>query len=288
MLDAANAFLAAHARVLDRRRFERLFEGGPAEPVRTAVAAYANPDGGFGHALEPDGRAPGQPARRADAGAAHAARGRRVGRRRWPPARATGSCRSSRTAAASPFVLPVDRGLAGRAVVAGAARAARVADHDRPDRRRRCWPGRVEHPWVERAVGWLWDAAEAAEGEYDLRGAVAFLNEAPDRERAHAALRALAPRLAAAGLGPLDVAPLPGQPGRVLYDDAQVAAALDELAAGQRADGGWDFAWPAWSPAAQADWRGSITVDALAVLRANGAADGEAASLLEPVRRRST
>ena len=51
-------FLAANARVIDLRRYERLFEGGEAQPVRDAVAAYRNPDGGFGHALEPDGRAP--------------------------------------------------------------------------------------------------------------------------------------------------------------------------------------------------------------------------------------
>ena len=60
---AAAAFVAANARVLDRRRFQRLFEDGPAAPVRDAVAAYRNDDGGFGHALEPDCRAPGsQPA----------------------------------------------------------------------------------------------------------------------------------------------------------------------------------------------------------------------------------
>ena len=58
MLDAAKTFLATQARVLDRRRFERLFAGGGARPVRDAVAAYRNPDGGFGHALEPDGRTP--------------------------------------------------------------------------------------------------------------------------------------------------------------------------------------------------------------------------------------
>src|SRR3954454_19674805 len=58
-LDAAEQFIAATARVLDRRRFERLFRDGEAGPVRDAVAAYANPDGGFGHALEPDGRGPG-------------------------------------------------------------------------------------------------------------------------------------------------------------------------------------------------------------------------------------
>lgn len=62
-ISAASQFLAAHGRILDRRRFERLFEDGPPTPVRDAVAAYRNPDGGFGHALEPDGRTPGsQPA----------------------------------------------------------------------------------------------------------------------------------------------------------------------------------------------------------------------------------
>src|SRR5581483_11766320 len=59
----AAAFITANARVLDIRRFERLFAGGEAAPVRDAVAAYRNPDGGFGHALELDSRTPGsQPA----------------------------------------------------------------------------------------------------------------------------------------------------------------------------------------------------------------------------------
>src|SRR5213082_1441798 len=62
-LDAAERFLAAHGRVLDRRRFERAFRASHAGPVVSAVAAYRNADGGFGHALEPDCRAPGsQPA----------------------------------------------------------------------------------------------------------------------------------------------------------------------------------------------------------------------------------
>jgi hypothetical protein len=34
--------------------------------------------------------------------------------------------------------------------------------------------------------------------------------------------------------------------------------------------GGWTFNWPAWSPAAELDWRGFLTVDALRALRANG------------------
>src|SRR5438094_1811552 len=62
-VDGAARFLAGNARVLDRRRFERLFSGGEARPVRDGVAAFRNSDGGFGQALEPDGRTPAsQPA----------------------------------------------------------------------------------------------------------------------------------------------------------------------------------------------------------------------------------
>src|SRR6185437_5467782 len=61
--DAAASFMAAHARVVDRRVFQRLFQGGAAGPVRDAVAAYRNADGGLGHGLEPDIRtAASQPA----------------------------------------------------------------------------------------------------------------------------------------------------------------------------------------------------------------------------------
>src|ERR1700751_3180671 len=61
--DAAAGFLAPGAGVLDRGVFQGLFSGGAAEPVRDAVAAYRNADGGFGHALEPDLRTPAsQPA----------------------------------------------------------------------------------------------------------------------------------------------------------------------------------------------------------------------------------
>ena len=55
--DAAAAFMAGHARLLDRRMFQRLFSDGAAGAVRDAVAAYRNSDGGFGYALEPDCRA---------------------------------------------------------------------------------------------------------------------------------------------------------------------------------------------------------------------------------------
>jgi hypothetical protein len=62
-ITAARSFMATHGRVLDRRRFELLFDGADAEPVLAALRAYRNSDGGYGHGLEPDLRAPeSQPA----------------------------------------------------------------------------------------------------------------------------------------------------------------------------------------------------------------------------------
>src|SRR5918996_3047511 len=57
-LERAADFVATTARLLDRHRFRHLFAGGDPDAVRIALEAYANPDGGFGHALEPDLRGP--------------------------------------------------------------------------------------------------------------------------------------------------------------------------------------------------------------------------------------
>ena len=69
---------------------------------------------------------------------------------------------------------------------------------------------------------------------------------------------------------PLDFAPNPDSIARRLVDEATIEAHLDHLAAGQAEDGGWTFNWLAWSPVATSEWRGSLTVDALRTLRANG------------------
>jgi hypothetical protein len=50
----ARAFIYRNARPLDIARFQYHFENGSKDAVLTALAAYQNEDGGFGHALEPD------------------------------------------------------------------------------------------------------------------------------------------------------------------------------------------------------------------------------------------
>ncbi len=50
----ARSFVYRNARPIDIARWQYHFENGSNESVLTALAAYQNDDGGFGHALEPD------------------------------------------------------------------------------------------------------------------------------------------------------------------------------------------------------------------------------------------
>lgn len=54
----ARQFLKEHARSLEKARFEHDFEQGSAAAILSALAAFQNADGGFGHGLEPDVRSP--------------------------------------------------------------------------------------------------------------------------------------------------------------------------------------------------------------------------------------
>ena len=275
---AATAFVAANARIIDRRRFERLFNGGSAEPVRDAVAAYRNDDGGFGHALEPDCRAPGsQPAAvdmalriMDEAGA-------------WDLDLVRGAC--DWLAAVAPgeggshFVEPTLAGwphapwwvpeegpsMISTGLITGTLHARGF-----------------QHPWLDRATETMWTLLDrpAAVGPYDLRGTLAFLQHVPDRDRAQSAFgrigqlvldtAELDPSASGEVHSPLDFAPLPDSLARSLFEKSVIDAHLDHLAGAQRDDGGWGFNWLAWSPAAEREWHGFLTVDVLRLLRANG------------------
>jgi hypothetical protein len=143
---------------------------------------------------------------------------------------------------------------------------------------------RVDHPWLDGATDLMWRRIDALDdpGPYGFRGALKFLQHVPDRGRAEEAfgrvgavlfdrdLVALDPDAEGEVHTPLDFAPNPDSIARRLFDEPTIKAHLDRLAAGQADDGGWTFNWPAWSPVAASEWRGSRTVDALRTLRANG------------------
>ncbi len=296
--NAAAAFVAANARVLDRRRFQRLFDDGPvlgSAPVRDAVAAYRNDDGGFGHGLEPDCRAPGsQPS------AVEMALRVLDETDAWDEDLVLGACdwlmAVAPAAGGAAFVEPTLAGwphapwwvpeeghpasLIATGMIAGTLHARGVS-----------------HPWLDGATEVMWNRIStlcwpggthpagpplAEQGGYEMFGVLKFLQHVPDRDRALEAFGRVGPLIIERNLvvldpevpgevhGVLDFAPEPDSLARSLFDDVTVKAHLDHLAQAQRDDGGWTFNWPAWSPTAELDWRGFLTVDALRVLRANG------------------
>jgi hypothetical protein len=114
-----------------------------------------------------------------------------------------------------------------------------------------------------------------------FRGVLRFLQHVPDRGRAEQAFErvgrllfdrdmvALDPDAEGEVHTPLDFAPNPDSIARRLFDEGTIEAHLDHLAESQADDGGWTFNWLAWSPIAEGEWRGSLTVDVLRTFRAN-------------------
>jgi hypothetical protein len=282
-LNAASACLHANARVLERRRFAHLFEGASPEPVLHALRAYRNDDGGFGHAIEPDMRAPtSQPV------GVHTMLEilHEIGVHDDPmigPA-ADWLATVTRDDGGIPFVLEdamayphapwwqyEDDSSAIQTPI-NAAALHRLG---------------VQHPWLDgadefcfRQIAQLDLSRLTTEPGYALQFGVAFLNAHPDAARAEAALDELAPALeplktaepdpSAEVTSPLALAPTPDSRSRRLFDDATIERHLDALEGAQQDDGGWRVTWPDWNAAAALEWRGVATMHALNLLRANG------------------
>jgi hypothetical protein len=279
---AARRFVTLHARLIDRRRMD----GDPAL-IRSALAAYRNPDGGFGY-LEPDLPDPGsQPITALGAlEVLHETYARpddplMVDLARWletvtgPDGGLDFVLPYDATAIPhAPWMTPPDErtsSLHMTAAVAAAAHRAGMA----------AGPGRR---WLDRASAFVWSRLDdlGPRPGYETKYVIDFLDAVSDRDRADRALDAVARTLesrqhiAVAGgtegevLTALTIAPRPDHAGRRLFDQAAVERQLDELADGQQADGGWTFDWLAWDDAVAWAWRGKLTVDALRTLAANG------------------
>jgi hypothetical protein len=295
-LTAARSFMAGHARLLDRRRFELLFDGADAEPVLAALRAYRNRDGGYGHGLEPDLRSPESQT----AAAFHAFEVFADVAPVTAP-EAAELCDWLDTVALPdgglPFALPMEdssgsapfwaqadsQSFSLQITAIVAAHANRVAAHD---------PAVAAHPWLARATRRCLaaiDALEAAPEPYELAFALRLLDAAHDRDPAAPALLArlgeFVPddgRLQVVGglpdetLWPLDLAAEPDRPARTILDEAAVATDLERLAGEQEEDGGWSVDFQNYSPAAALEWRGYATVRALSILRDNAVIDAPA------------
>ncbi|MFC9252938.1 prenyltransferase/squalene oxidase repeat-containing protein [Amycolatopsis thailandensis] len=286
-LKSAATFMATRARLLDRRRFEVLFRDGDPAAALAALEGYRNPDGGYGHGLEPDCRsATSQPG-----GALHA----------FEVFADIGPVSSPRAAelcdwlasislpdGGIPFALPMpdpfgsapfwanaDPSVSSLQITAIVALVARrVAAHD---------PAVAAHPWLANATRYCLDEIEKLDGApHALVLAFAMkLVDALGDARLTGKLGRFVPDDGVVAVGggiegeamrPLDFAPDPDGPARKLFRPEVIEADLLRVAGGQHEDGGWRVDYTSYSPAAALEWNGLFTVNTLSLLRANGLA----------------
>lgn len=284
-LAAAERFLRTNGRVIERHRLAALLHGGPVERVLAALRAYRNPDGGFGHALEPDARGDhSEPLSTQSAldvldevGALH------------DPMVAdalTWIASVARPDGSVPFALPATLDAPHAPWITPAATGPHLTFAFAALAHRARWSFGAEtetQTWIDRAIECSWERLEDPRdlGAYDVKFGLAFLDAAPDDDRARAAVARVAPLLRADGtlpvaggtdgeqLTPLALSPRPDARSRTLFAADAIDAELDRLEAAQQADGGWTFDWGTWSPAQAVEWRGIVTLSALATLRAH-------------------
>ncbi|WP_149180276.1 hypothetical protein [Streptomyces sp. TRM49041] len=295
-LARAEQFVWLTARVLEQRRFAYHFLGGDPDAVEAALTAYANEDGGYGHALEPDVRGPvSQPLHTGHALRVLDSIGRCGGLRVERVCRYLTSV--STHDGALPAIHPSVRGYPVAPFVP-------VVD-DPPSSLLATGPvvgllhrNQVWHAWLFRATDFCWAALDAIgtskeSHPYEVEAAVAFLDGVPDRIRAEAAadrlgrlvrelrLAVLEPERAdeyplAPGYAPgeyhfpHDYARVPDSLARRWFTDEEMARSLDHLAAEQGEDGGWPVNWRQWAPGTALEARPMVTVEALRTLRAHG------------------
>ena len=298
-LQQTRTYLATAGRAVDQARFAFHVDGGSATAVLTALAAYQNGDGGFGHALEPDLR----------------------------------TLASSAVATQQGFNLLREVGATSDEPLVQRAVAYLLATLDKT---RLCWeivPAAVADaphaPWWEYAkiaesfagflanpraalIGFLWEhqalvpqalldqlldaqlthlAVQPTDAGIDMHELPCYVTLATTsqlpaqyRQQITTLLQARVQGKVATDRGafggyqllPLDVAPTPDALLATTVDRSALDAHLDYLLESQLPDGSWPIPWSwdfvdaaAWAQA-ERDWKGFIAVNRLKMLAAYG------------------
>lgn len=267
--------------MLDQLAYEVAFEHGDAQAVVRAVSAYQNPDGGFGHGLEPDKRAPtSQPLD------VEIALGYLVAAGSTPSPEVLRAFdfldAESREDGLVPVLLPT---------IADYPRAPHwsYTDEYAPDVNPtasivgHALALNCEHPWIAKASAGVLRAMEAPPtSTHSLLCLTRFLEHAPDGVDVERLAKNVASALPQSdsfqrrpdadtyGLGPLLFATAPDALAHGWFEPALIEENLNDLEAQQQPDGGWPISWQAPSEACAAEWRAMRSIDAMRTLAAYG------------------
>jgi hypothetical protein len=270
---AARDFVYGQGRVLEQRLFATLFEDAPASGVTRALEAYRNDDGGLGHGLEPDKRAP--TSHPLDLQFGFEVLDLAGVDSDVPAAAAEFLAGIADERGAIPFLLPSARDYPHAAHLALDVFHAPLAW---PTSSMCAWLHRfgVRHEWLERATEWVFGELEAdpPTDAHAIKEALRFARHVPGADT-------LRPRIVAQlehakyfladpddpeyGITPLE---LPD----VEFPEEQLDAHARRLAGEQEPDGGWPLRWDPPSEDSRFDWRAHRTVTALHTLRRYGLA----------------
>ncbi len=275
LLTKARDFILINARLLERRLYEVRLEGGPPDRVGQVVKAYQNPDGGLGHALEPDVRCKeSQPlfvsiglAALQEAGCHDADM-------------MLDLCHYLDSVSDEEGLVPILHDsvyLSPRAEHWNGSGA--FASHLNPTAEicGLLHYQEVQNEWLSKATDTCYKLIlNTPPLEAHILFAAARLAEfIPDKTMAGNLLNTIASVLPKAsffipeapvntyGLTPLHFAPKPNSILRPLFTQAQIEGHLEHLKILQQEDGGWPITWKAPGPASVCEWRGRCTLDAI-------------------------
>ncbi|WP_053620097.1 hypothetical protein [Nocardiopsis sp. NRRL B-16309] len=281
---AAEHFTMRNARLIDRQRFAHLFQNGPTHPVRSALAAYRNLDGGYGNGLDPDLRGHASQPLAIETALRYLDELGPI-----PHDIGQGVCRYlsgvSQPDGGVPPVLPTVRHTEAapwwRHTTDFSARLDTTAHITGLLHK-----GRVTHPWRDTATAYCWKHIDtlAWTNGHEAVGLCTFLQHVDDRQRAIQAINRLSTKLRAVidvrlhdhgrAHTPLDLATNPQHIARPLFTDTEIERNLDLFEKQQRPDGGWDANWEHWDATATAEREGMRTIQRLGILRAYGRVSG--------------
>ena len=275
-------FVWKNARLLERAIFEYYFRSGSPERIRSVLRLYQNEDGGFGHALEPDLRAPDSQPLFVEFGLRTLyeckVRDHEI---------AYGVCEflahHSDLEQGIPLLFPSSQLYPRAEHMSHAGNLLPAMDRLVGLVGLVNWQG-VSHPWLPAAVEACLNYIDTSQNKdsHTILTSYCLLESVAQDKRVGALFDKLASLLKEAdffcweapvqsyGLTPLTFAPAPDSYCRRIFSDSQIEAHLNDLIAQQQPDGGWSIMWNPPSEMARCEWRAQRTVQALETLRAYG------------------